>query len=63
MCFHSKQTKLALEVENRFKATIEKKELFKSSMEINGFDFGINPVITDDNPNLIKHFNWDLIPT
>jgi hypothetical protein len=50
MCFHSKQTKLALEVENRFKATIEKKELFKPSMDINGFDFGINPVITDENP-------------
>ena len=45
MCFHSKQTKLALEVENRFKATIEKKELFKSSNDINGFDFGINPII------------------
>lgn len=45
MCFHSKQTKLALEVENRFKATIEKKEIFKPAMDINGFDFGINPVI------------------
>ena len=63
MCFHSKQTKLALEVENRFKATIEKKELFNTSNDINGFDFGINPVITDENPNLIKHFNWGLIPS
>lgn len=63
MCFHSKQTKLALEVENRFKATIEKKELFKSSNDINGFDFGINPVIIDENPNTIKHFNWGLIPS
>lgn len=63
MCFHSKQTKLALEVENRFKATIEKKELFNTSNDINGFDFGINPVITDENPNTIKHFNWGLIPS
>ena len=63
MCFHSKQTKLALEVENRFKATIEKKEILKPAMDINGFDFGINPVITDENPNLIKHFNWGLIPS
>ena len=35
MCFHSKQTKLALEVENRFNAKIEKKELFQSQENIN----------------------------
>ena len=49
MCFHSKQTKLALEVENRFNAKIEKKELFQSQENINGFNFAKNPIITDEN--------------
>ena len=63
MCFHSKQTKLALEVENRFNAKIEKKELFQSQENINGFNFGRNPIITDEKPNIIQHYNWGLIPS
>lgn len=62
MCFHSKQTKSAQEVENRFNAKIEKVELFKSQAEINGFDFSKNPIITDVKPNIIQHYNWGLIP-
>jgi hypothetical protein len=62
MCFHSKQTKIALEVENRFKATKEKKELFKPFNDITRFDFGIHPIITDENPNVIRQFNWGLFP-
>jgi putative SOS response-associated peptidase YedK len=63
MCFHSKQTKLALEVENRFNAKIEKTELFQSQENINGFNFGKNPIITDEKPNIIQHYNWGLIPS
>lgn len=63
MCFHSKQTKLALEVENRFNAKIEKQELFHSQENINGFDFPKTPIITDDKPILIQHYNWGLIPS
>ena len=63
MCFHSKQTKTAQEVENRFKASIEKKELFKSSNDVNGFNFAKNPIITDEKPNIIQHYNWGLIPS
>ena len=63
MCFHSKQTKLALEVENRFDAKIEKNELFQSQENINGFNFAKNPIITDEKPNIIQHYNWGLIPS
>lgn len=63
MCFHSKQTKTAQQVENRFNAKIEKIELFKTSDNINGFDFPKTPIITDEKPSLIQHFNWGLIPS
>ncbi len=63
MCFHSKQTKLALEVENRFNAEIDKPQEFKSQSNINGFEFPKTPVIIDEKPNIITHYNWGLIPT
>lgn len=63
MCFHSKQTKLALEAENRFKAKIDNPAEFKSQEYINGFDFPKTPIITDENPKVITHFNWGLIPS
>jgi putative SOS response-associated peptidase YedK len=63
MCFHSKQTKLALEVENRFKAEIKDIQNFKPSANINGFNFPKTPVIIDNKPNEIIHYNWGLIPT
>ncbi|GEM54590.1 DUF159 family protein [Flavobacterium branchiophilum] len=63
MCFHSKQTKSAQEVENRFKAKIENASLFQLQESCNGFDFGLNPIITDDKPAVIQHFNWGLIPS
>ncbi len=63
MCFHSKQTKLEIEVENRFNAKIEKAELFQPQENINGFNFAKNPIITDEKPNIIQHYNWGLIPS
>lgn len=63
MCFHSKQTKLALEVENRFKAKIDRPNEFIRQEHINGFDFPKTPVITDEQPEVITHFNWGLIPS
>ncbi|PDS22789.1 SOS response-associated peptidase [Flavobacterium branchiophilum] len=63
MCFHSKQTKSAQEVENRFKAKVENASLFQLQESCNGFDFGLNPIITDDKPAVIQHFNWGLIPS
>ena len=58
-----KKTELALEVENRFNAKIDKVELFQPQENINGFNFSKNPIITDEKPNIIQHYNWGLIPS
>ena len=63
MCFHSKQTKLALEVENRFNAKVDIHSEFKTQSNINGFEFPKTPVIIDKQPNVITHMNWGLIPS
>jgi putative SOS response-associated peptidase YedK len=63
MCFHSKQTKLALEVENRFNAKIDRLSEFKSQKYVNGFEFPKTPVIIDEHPDVITNFSWGLIPS
>lgn len=62
MCFHTIQSKLAKQVEKRFKAKIREAHLFKPQNHINGFDFPKTPIITNENPEIIEHFNWGLIP-
>ncbi|HRG58677.1 MAG TPA: SOS response-associated peptidase [Bacteroidia bacterium] len=62
MCFHSKQTKTATQVENRFKAKIEKPDLFNSKAIYNGFTYPHTPVITNKDSALIQEFHWGLIP-
>src|ERR1019366_165879 len=63
MCFHSKQTKSAVEVSNRFKAKIEKPELFNPNATYNGFAYPHTPVIVNTDTGLIKEFYWGLIPS
>ncbi len=62
MCFHSKQSKSATEVENRFDAKIDNIDIFKPQENINGFDYPLTPIIIDETPNIITHYNWGLIP-
>ena len=62
MCYHSKQTKGISEVETRFKAKVEKPELFKRNEAINGFTHPSTPIITNKSQELIKEYNWGLIP-
>ncbi|GGC96686.1 DUF159 family protein [Flavobacterium lutivivi] len=63
MCFHSKQSKEATEVENRFNAKIDNIAIFKPQENINGFDYPLTPIIIDENPKIITHYNWGLIPS
>jgi putative SOS response-associated peptidase YedK len=63
MCFHSKQSKSATEVQNRFKAVIDDPLMFKAQNHINGFDFPKTLVILDEKPDIITHLNWGLIPS
>lgn len=62
MCFHSEQTKFPFEVESRFKAKIKDLDKFKPTKHFKGFDFPQTPIIIDENPSEIVHYNWGLIP-
>jgi putative SOS response-associated peptidase YedK len=61
MCFHSKQSKSAQEVQNRFNAKVKDETIFEPAI-YNGFQFPKTPVITNNKPNEIQLFNWGLIP-
>lgn len=62
MCYHTIQSKLATQIEKRFKAKIRDINLFQPQSHINGFNFPKTPIITNENPEIIEHFNWGLIP-
>jgi putative SOS response-associated peptidase YedK len=62
MCYHTKQSKLALEVQIRFNATIDNLVEFKPSDYINAFEYPKTPIIIDEKPKVITHYNWGLIP-
>ena len=62
MCYHVTQTKIKIEVEKRFDAEVNPSEDFTARNHYNGFDFPAMPIITDQNPSIITHFNWGLIP-
>ena len=63
MCFFSRQSKKAVELENRFNAKIENQKFFESSNYINGFEFPKTSVIANGDTSLIKQFQWGLIPS
>ena len=62
MCFHSKQSKKAQTVEKRFNAKVEDVDMFEGETEFNGFTFPKTPIITNQEPEIIQHFNWGLTP-
>jgi len=61
MCFFTKQTKTAIELQNRFKAKLKEPENFTTG-NYNGFDFPKTPVITNEDTTQIQFLNWGLIP-
>lgn len=63
MCFYSKLSKKAVELEKRFNASMANPELYQSHEIINGFSFPLNPVITREKPHEIQFFQWGLIPS
>lgn len=62
MCFHSRQSKSAQELEHRFNAKFIDKALYKASV-YNGFEFPRTPVICNQQPDIIQLFQWGLIPS
>ncbi len=61
MCFFFRQSKSALELQNRFKASFEAAPA-DGEGDYNGFRFPRIPVITNDDPGVIRFFGWGLIP-
>lgn len=62
MCYHIIQSKLANQIERRFKAKFPAQNLFQPSNHLNGFEFPQTPVITAEHPDIIQNYNWGLIP-
>ena len=62
MCFHSKQTKKAKQIENRFKAKFEAIKSFTPTNHYNGFEFPKTPVITNEDEKTIQMMEWGLVP-
>ena len=61
MCFYSKQSKSALELQNRFNATFENENQYSPSI-YNGFQFPKTPIIANADKSKIQLFHWGLIP-
>lgn len=62
MCFHMQQSKKAVELENRFKATLGAGINFAQGDHINGFDFPYLNTISNTSPQTITSMQWGLIP-
>jgi putative SOS response-associated peptidase YedK len=62
MCFHIEQSKTGIELQKRFKATLDDPLEFQPQNHINGFEFPETPVIIDEKPQIITHYSWGLIP-
>lgn len=61
MCFHSKQSKSAQELQHRFNAKFENPSEYSPSV-YNGFIFPKTPVITNQEKEIIQFYWWGLIP-
>jgi len=61
MCFFSRQSKSATELQNRFNATFDEADKHIPS-SYNGFQFPKTPVITDRQTDKIQLYNWGLVP-
>ncbi len=62
MCFFTKQTHDAQQLENRFNARLVQTQHLQPAPIINGFTFPHTPVITDAQPDRIRLLQWGLIP-
>ena len=60
MCFHFSNTAKAKELEEEYRAKIDRE--FEERYHANGFTFPDMPVITNDEPDRIQFLKWGLIP-
>lgn len=62
MCFRTRLNARIIDIEKTFDARFSEPGLYHPQEEINGFDFSLNPVITDFAPGEILSYNWGIIP-
>lgn len=64
MCFFMAQNQPMKKVEARFKAKVDTPTQFLQSDYIVGFEFLNVPIVTNENPELIRtDYNWGLVPS
>ncbi|MBI2257569.1 MAG: SOS response-associated peptidase [Flavobacteriia bacterium] len=63
MCFFTKQSKEAVELERRFNAQFIQKEKHQPKSILNGFEHPKTPIICSYNPTEIQLGEWGLIPS
>jgi putative SOS response-associated peptidase YedK len=63
MCYQTRLFKKKEEIQKRFNVPKDDLEGFNPSEIIKAFDYPKTPVITNDKPNTIQHFNWGLVPS
>ena len=61
MCFHSKQSKDAQTLQNRYNARLAEPELFMTG-DFNGFSHPYCTIITNDKQEIIQLAQWGLLP-
>ncbi len=62
MCYSTKLTKKASEIETRFNAIFDDLNLYSTNNEINAFTYPKTPIITNLQSNMIQHCYWGLVP-
>lgn len=62
MCFHTKITKEEKKLEERFKVAFEDLNVYQKQYHNNGFNYGIQYIITQSNPHIIEPATWGLLP-
>ena len=63
MCYNTKLTRTAAELQKRFKAEMVVEQQYKMNSQISGFNFSQTPIITDLEEDKIQLYNWGLIPS
>jgi len=63
MCYQTRLLKKKEEIQKRFNIPKDDLEGFNPSEIIKAFDYPKTPVITNEKPNTIQHFNWGLVPS
>ncbi len=63
MCYNTKLTRKASEIEKRFTADMAVKGELQPNEQISGFSFPKTPIITNALPKTIQFYHWGLIPS